>query len=143
MLRLVGLGVVDIEALCRMRLRLHLRCRRSHIIYVALPISISQTLEFVYCTQCNTLLFRNTTLLPFTSQSSCVSPVHSASIWNLAMRRASFLRSLALRCSLTASAVPVTVGMEAMDRRPRTILCVCMRSRGCACLRVVWVTALL
>lgn len=45
------------------------------------------------------------------------------------MRRASFLRSFALRCSPTASAVPVTVGMEAMDRRPRTISCVSLRSR--------------
>lgn len=42
------------------------------------------------------------------------------------MRRASFLRSFALRCSLTAIAVPVTVGMEAMDRRPKTILCGCL-----------------
>ena len=38
------------------------------------------------------------------------------------MRRASFLRSFALRCSLTPMATPVTVGMAAIVRRPMTMM---------------------
>lgn len=38
------------------------------------------------------------------------------------MRLSSFLRSFALRCSLTPRATPVTVGIAAIVNRPMTIL---------------------
>jgi hypothetical protein len=43
---------------------------------------------------------------------------------NFTIRRASSLRWFDLRCSLTAKAVPVTVGMEARKRRPMTMVSV-------------------
>lgn len=43
------------------------------------------------------------------------------SMLNRAIRLASILRSLALRCSLTPIATPVTVGIAVIARRPMTI----------------------
>lgn len=59
-----------------------------------------------------------TTVIPFNSRSSSVSPSHSATMLNFTMRRASSLRWFALRCSLDARDTPVTVGMEVRARSP-------------------------